>query len=234
MKTFTSTNSLIVLAVAVFALFAYSFSSATWIPAPANPPEGNVAAPINVSDTDQTKDGSIISRRAVTANQLIANDRVRSNLYCDINGENCFTATSSPLAGGGGGSMILGNTFESDWHGRGQTTIMCPTNSVMVGTEANWSSSRGIAGLRPICAWILSAFNQVAAGQWQMQWGSCDVTGWTVVCSPSGDDDNCDNVPVYSQTSSYICVNQDDNTERVPDSFCTAPKPAETTQSCTP
>ena len=36
------------------------YASAAWTAAPGNPPEGNVAAPINVSSSGQTKAGALI------------------------------------------------------------------------------------------------------------------------------------------------------------------------------
>jgi len=100
MKYFTRhTTSFTILAMAVFTLFAYSFSSATWNPPPANPPNGNVLPPVNVSTAVQVKAGNLGVNVLSTAANTGA---VWSNRYCDANGENCFTYDD--VTGGGGGS----------------------------------------------------------------------------------------------------------------------------------
>ncbi|MFM2339925.1 MAG: hypothetical protein RLZZ360_561 [Candidatus Parcubacteria bacterium] len=96
----TSYRSLTVLSVAVFALLAYNFLGAAWTPAPATPPNNNTAAPVDVSGVTQTKTGNIV------ANIFAATSQMRSNLYCDALGGNCF-APSAVLGGGSNASSSL-------------------------------------------------------------------------------------------------------------------------------
>lgn len=93
MKITTSMYALTSLIV-LFATFAgYTFMFAD---APANPPAGNVSAPLNVGSTAQTKTGGL------TVDTLTAVTEIRSNKYCDSFGLNCVlglasTTESSPV-----------------------------------------------------------------------------------------------------------------------------------------
>ena len=87
----------IALTLALVANFAYG----QWANPTATPTGNNAAAPINIAGGYQYKAGSI------GAVQLLAVDRVRSDLYCDLNGENCTAATAL----GGGGSELPSGTW---------------------------------------------------------------------------------------------------------------------------
>jgi len=89
-------RTLILLSLALTFAFLANFAySQTWSePDPGGPPNPNAAAPLNVSTEFQAKPGNIMT------NELIADTRMRSDLYCDEAGDNCFTPTS-----GGGGSL---------------------------------------------------------------------------------------------------------------------------------
>lgn len=56
-----------------------------WVNPPATPPSQNVATPINVSANAQTKGGMLTTATTRAA------DQVRSDMYCDYQGANCFT-----------------------------------------------------------------------------------------------------------------------------------------------
>lgn len=75
-------------ALAVCALFAYSFSGAAWTNPPNTPPNNNVPAPINVGDHAQVKTGNFGANILATA--PTEEGAVWSNEYCDANGENCI------------------------------------------------------------------------------------------------------------------------------------------------
>jgi len=57
-----------------------------WITPPSNPPEGNVAPPLNTSEVEQTKAG------------ILGASEFRSPRYCDENGTNCSIG-ANPFAG---------------------------------------------------------------------------------------------------------------------------------------
>jgi hypothetical protein len=70
-----------------------------------NPAEGNVAAPINVGTTDQVKDGGLgvtnfVADNIISAGTMLSsgsvtsNTKMRSPMYCDENGSNCFFAST--------------------------------------------------------------------------------------------------------------------------------------------
>jgi hypothetical protein len=80
----TTFRSSFVLMAAVLFLTGYSFMSAAWSVAPANPPSNNAPTPLNVSATAQTKQGNL------TSNIFNAATQMRSPAYCDETGNNCF------------------------------------------------------------------------------------------------------------------------------------------------
>ncbi|MES2409085.1 MAG: hypothetical protein V4509_02150 [Patescibacteria group bacterium] len=101
-----------------------SFSYAAWTAPTDTPPNGNVAAPINVSNLAQDKAGvlttgglgvfgsalitSTAGYKLPTTLQLGVNGKVGATAYCDQNGNNCVAT----LGGGGGASVGTGGT---DW-----------------------------------------------------------------------------------------------------------------------
>ncbi len=90
-KIITNLYATVGLFVAVFALLAYSFSSAEWTSAPANAPQNNTEAPINISDQTQVKAGNFGAHILATATTTGAG--VWAKEYCDEYGENCFKAS---------------------------------------------------------------------------------------------------------------------------------------------
>jgi len=65
-----------------FALLA-NFAYGQWANPTATPPGANATAPINISSTYQIKSGDI------GAFDLLAGNRMRSDQYCDLAGNNC-------------------------------------------------------------------------------------------------------------------------------------------------
>ncbi len=94
MPTIKSMKQIVVLSIALVGLVIYNFTGA-WTPPPANPPNNNVAAPINTSATTQTKSGNL------AANILAATTEVRSDRYCDSLGQNCTEVNGTGSASGG-------------------------------------------------------------------------------------------------------------------------------------
>lgn len=76
-----------------------TYLHAQWSNPPSSPPASNVAPPINISDSVQMKQGqgAIGAYRLFAENQihsqnnLVADNEVRSDRYCDRNGNNCFS-----------------------------------------------------------------------------------------------------------------------------------------------
>ncbi len=109
----TSYRSLTLLSVAVFALLSYNFMSASWTAPTGIPPANNTEAPINVSATTQAKVGNL------SANIFAAVSQMRSNLYCDALGNNCFAPGEVGTAS--------------------STAQICPRQQLMIGINADGS-----------------------------------------------------------------------------------------------
>jgi len=82
------------LTIALTLALAANFAYGQWTNPPANPPAQNVAAPINVGNTNQTKTGNITAWRQKAGNQ------VWSPEYCDQTGNNCFQASNVAASAG--------------------------------------------------------------------------------------------------------------------------------------
>ena len=105
-----SSATILTLSIVLALLFVLNYTAAQWTPAPASPPNDNVPAPINVGVQDQMKgtDSNAASpegqRGRLGANEFIAFEKMRSDQYCDLSGNNC----SSTVGGGGGGGDSQG------------------------------------------------------------------------------------------------------------------------------
>jgi hypothetical protein len=89
----------IALTLALVANFAYG----QWANPTATPPTGNIEAPLNTSSFGQVKPGNI------GVSELIAATKVRSDQYCDFEGNNCIDLASST-------DNVTGDQFEvSEW-----------------------------------------------------------------------------------------------------------------------
>ena len=68
---------------------AQAYPEGPWFPPAGPPPTRNVAAPVNLSTSTQTKNGDIL------VDQLVAFTDIRSPKYCDLKGENCLSTSTS-------------------------------------------------------------------------------------------------------------------------------------------
>lgn len=134
----TIVRSHLALFTAVLFLTGYSFIGAAWTPSPANPPSNNADAPINVSDTTQTREGRLNLYSGGTTvptsttmlrtngniwagNISIAGAQMRSPRYCDEVGANCFDASDVSTGGGTWGAWTdIG--FRSGWRQNTRST----------------------------------------------------------------------------------------------------------------
>ena len=124
-----------------------------WTGPTAPPPQNNVAAPINVSSVYQVKPGDLGSFR------------MRSNAYCDLNGENCITVgdnafnascptgqaitsinsdgqvTCSSVSGGGGGTCTMQTTCASAMQVNTDITQACTSRGCSFASGSGSSCS---------------------------------------------------------------------------------------------
>lgn len=125
-----------------------------WTSAPLNPPANNVAAPINVGNVFQIKEGGLqlrglfvegkgvfsTSTYSIPSNTTFAvNGAVSANSYCDVNGQNCKSAAdiASAVTGSNGGDKIIcggwdtkygaGTVDGSQWGCVSAGATSCPT-----------------------------------------------------------------------------------------------------------
>lgn len=101
-----SSATILTVSIVLALLFVLNYSAAQWTDAPANPPNNNVAAPINVGPQNQEKyvapaDKTEDNHGIIGANEFIGFERIRTNQYCDLSGENCSSA-----AGGGAWDFV--------------------------------------------------------------------------------------------------------------------------------
>jgi len=142
---------LVALLFSVGVFLTFHFGVMAWQTPDNNPPTGNTPAPINVgpnvNNVGQIKDGDIGAAR------------FGSDLYCDASFQECYPP--------GAGGISMGGLSYIDWHGRGQTVRLCPVGTVMVGTSADWTSSRGISNIRPVCIEIIGINSHEISGEWR-------------------------------------------------------------------
>jgi len=99
MKTLFSQLKLILLALLI--AVGVSYVSAAWSNPTATPPEGNVAAPINVSEVGQTKKGNLILE------SLDANNNVLANALTLVNGNLLIQNGAIELKPNAGAGKVL-------------------------------------------------------------------------------------------------------------------------------
>ena len=126
----------IIIATTICSFFVVgSYLHATWSGPPLSPPSGNVAVPVNVGPVDQEKEGSLTAEHLiapghiwigqdarVTRNVLVDNE-VHSDLYCDRSGDNCFSPNT---VSGGDGVACPSRTL-----GSGDCTYALPSGDAM-------------------------------------------------------------------------------------------------------
>ena len=167
----------IALTLALVANFAYG----QWANPTAAPLGDNVALPIHEDGGTQTKAGSI------GAIQLLASDKMRSDLYCDFDGNNCFR----PCEVSGSCVAVAQGTWQTgSW---GSCSGACGTSGTQ-SRSVSCPSSAGCSGSRPPSTRSCqNASCPVAQGTWQTgSWGgctgACGTTGTryrSVTCSSS-------------------------------------------------
>jgi hypothetical protein len=164
----TTIRSSFILVAAVLFLTGYNFLGAAWTPAPAKPPASNTDAPITVSDTTQTKEGRLnlylngtttpVSTTMLrtngniwAGNLSIAGAQMRSPLYCDEVGTNCFSPESvfSPIAITCPTGQAVRSISANGTPTCGPTTvytplaITCPTGQAVRSISANGTPTCG-------------------------------------------------------------------------------------------
>jgi len=86
----TSIKQIVMLGFALFVLVGYQYTAANWSEPSQTPTGGNVAAPINVGPTAQTKSGRLTVQNNLYNVRTISSNRMLSPRYCDENNNNCF------------------------------------------------------------------------------------------------------------------------------------------------
>jgi len=104
------------LTIALTIALAGNLAYGQWVNPSAVPPGDNPALPINTSVISQIKVGNL------GINEIIAASKVRSDQYCDFDGNNCFTNAdiANLIAGNGGEGLDLVNGL----HSSGQCTSL--------------------------------------------------------------------------------------------------------------
>lgn len=119
----------------------FNYLEAQWSGAPATPPNGNVAAPIHTGGGYQEKAGGSVPTATdrIATGQFIAGDMMRSNRYCDVNGNNCFGPGD---VGGGGGSCTLQTTVvdRCNYPTASQLNNICPSGYSLTGSTVDTST----------------------------------------------------------------------------------------------
>lgn len=128
----------IALTLALVANFAYG----QWTDAPANPPNSNVAAPINVSAFAQTKTGWL------TAPVFRAADRMQSDLYCDYAGGNCF----APVDVGSSGIPNCSDGEILEYSGGSWSCATAPSSGISSVTTQSCSQPHASGGGTASCS----------------------------------------------------------------------------------
>ncbi len=123
MTLYLSKRTIFVLIIATVLFIGASYLSAWTAPA-GNPPNNNVAAPINTATTSQKKTGALEAL-------VFRSGEVWSTKYCDYNGQNC---SNTPGGGGGGNfiSTVWGCMFECPG-----APVSCPAGTSMIGFDAD-------------------------------------------------------------------------------------------------
>jgi hypothetical protein len=128
-----------------------------------------------------------------------ATTQMRSNAYCDINGNNCVAL------GGGGGGTCGWTVFIGQWGGG--PVLTCPNNGVAKGFGIE-DNQLDVAAVRIYCCSV-GPSTPLVTGNWQTgSWGA-----WSFRYSG-----RCGN-PRPTQTRSVTCRSSLDNSI-LPDSVC--------------
>lgn len=197
-----------------------------WTDAPLNPPANNVAAPLNVGNLFQVKEGGLqlrglfvegkgvfsTSTYSIPSNTTLAvNGAVSANSYCDVNGQNCKSAAdiASAVTGGTGGDKIVcggwdtkygsGTVEGSQWGCVPAGSASCP-----VGYDAVSSShvTINLAEQTNLC--VLSRVGVASSAGTAKAWVTFRNLNGTV--SEVGDSHNVTSVASGSGTKNYLAA----------------------------
>ena len=134
MKSFSLTQltQIALISIIISSLFiGATYLHAEWSNPPSSPPSGNVAAPVNTSAAGQIKSGQLgvvglIAANVVRSGQnVIADNQMRSNQYCDRNGNNCFSPNAE-IGSGGDDATCPSRSF-----GSGECSYTVPNGDAM-------------------------------------------------------------------------------------------------------
>jgi len=147
----------ILFACAVLAL-GFVIVAGAWTDAPLDPPSDNIAAPINVGDIFQIKEGGLqlrglfvegkgvfsTSTYSIPSNTTLAvNGAVSANTYCDVNGMNC--KSSSDVGGAAAGAAGVAKAWVTFRNINGAVAVQ--------GTSHGVTSVASAAGVPNHAAW---------------------------------------------------------------------------------
>jgi hypothetical protein len=191
----------IALTLALVANFAYG----QWTNPTTAPVDGNVAIPIHEGGGTQTKVGQI------GAVQLLASDRMRSDLYCDYDGNNCFRPCE---VSGSCVAAVQGTWQTGSW---GSCSGACGTSGTQT-RSVTCSSTAGCAGAQPASTQSCSNAACAVTYSWR-------VSGGYGGCSPISCSDGWG-----TQTRTVECV--DSNGTVVYDSRCQLSTKPDPSQRC--
>ena len=156
MTSTRSVRSIVALSLALATLLCYSFLSAAWTPAPANPPADNVPPPINVGTSTASVQGD--GRGTVAFDRFMAFDEFRSEQYCNLDGTICNDPSS--MSGLGYSETFSFSGTHSQFINVPQTAFCSLTASNSGGCDSG--ASCGVS---------------ISEGSWkvdQRQYGDCD------------------------------------------------------------
>jgi hypothetical protein len=135
-------------------IFVFNYLVLAWTEPSASPPNNNVAAPLNVGNTGQSKSGGVIINTGGAATGLVVDKgnvgigitlptqkldvsgqiHASGDICTDAGGGKCLSAV------GGGGAGILNCSLKTcSFSGIGGCTITCPAGTIVTGGGANTS-----------------------------------------------------------------------------------------------
>ncbi len=218
----------IALTIALVANFAYG----QWANPTAAPTGNNATAPINIGGDYQLKAGNL------GAIDLLAGDRVRSDLYCDFDGNNCIDIADVNTGTSTGTNTPSGTASPAQWvdgadlGSNSNFEQICPAGEVLVGLRIQTihgcpgSCSYNTGPTRKIdmlCAPIAATVGNYPATNnyaWRVAIGGCSARYQS--CGNSSG----------TRTRTVTCQDTVSNTT-VADSNCNAgTRPAGGTQGC--
>ena len=117
--------------------FAISYAFSAWTEPSASPPDGNVSAPVNVSDTGQTKTGAMTVQGDFTA--PIFYDTV-STYYVNPSGSSNLSGNLTIGGYASSSQLCIGTDCKTSWAGMGNWTL---SGSDLYPTETSYNVGIG-------------------------------------------------------------------------------------------